>query len=248
MMANDTNYQLFAWWVSTASIICTTILLYTVSRYLVVLLPIPKKKTTIALIIIKIVVALFAIGSVVTILLVSDVQPIIVMNITFSYHFFAASSLMVILGIAAFHYKKFAKGWEQESLLEGITATFLPLLFTFPIDLIFFREQTFKIAYLSYSSFVVYLYFFISRQYFQQYEHPIEQGVIDDKFLKQKGISIREKEVLLLLIRGKTSFEIGTELFISHNTVKTHIKHIYEKLQVSTRVQLYALIAQHTSQ
>ncbi|MDC7246761.1 MAG: helix-turn-helix transcriptional regulator, partial [Sphaerochaetaceae bacterium] len=72
------------------------------------------------------------------------------------------------------------------------------------------------------------------------------EGIIDEKFMMEKGISAREKEVLYLLVRGETSFEIGEHLYISHNTVKTHIKHIYEKLQVSTRVQLYALIAKHT--
>ncbi|NCB01711.1 MAG: LuxR family transcriptional regulator, partial [Spirochaetia bacterium] len=56
-------------------------------------------------------------------------------------------------------------------------------------------------------------------------------------------ISVREKEILLLLVKGDTSHEIAANLFISHNTVKSHIKHIYEKLHVSTRVQLFSLLS-----
>ncbi len=246
VLMTNTNYRLFAMWVTGASIIFTTLLLYTAARYLIRLLPTKESQTRIALLIMRIVIILFFIGSVVSIAIASDLEIIKAMNITFSYHFFAGSYIMVILGLSALYYKRFAKGWKQENLLSGMIATFIPLLFTFPIDLVFFRDQTFKIAYLSYSIFVVYLYFFIARRYFQEYEHPVEEKIVDDAYLRKMGISEREKEVLHLLIKGNTSHEIATELFISHNTVKTHIKHIYEKLHVSTRVQLYSLLSSHT--
>jgi DNA-binding CsgD family transcriptional regulator len=245
MLMTNTNYKLFALWVTGASIIFTTLLLYTAARYLIRLLPTKENQTRIALIIMRIVVILFLIGSIIIIAILSDLEIIKAMNITFSYHFFAGSYVMVILGISALYYRRFAKGWKQENLLSGIIATFIPLLFTFPIDLVFFRDQTFKIAYLSYSVFVVYLYFFIARRYFQEYEHPVEEKVVDDAYLKNVGISAREKEILLLLVKGNTSHEIASELYISHNTVKTHIKHIYEKLHVSTRVQLFSLLSHH---
>lgn len=50
-------------------------------------------------------------------------------------------------------------------------------------------------------------------------------------------LSAREQEVLELLGTGMTAREIGEKLFVSANTVRTHIRHIYEKLQVQTRVQ-----------
>jgi len=245
ILETNTNYKLFAIWVTGASIVFTTVLMYTAARYLIKLLPLKENKTFIALVIMRIVVILFFIGSIVIIAIKSNFKIIKAMNITFSYHFFAGSYIMVILGVVALYYRRFAKGWKQENLLSGMIATFIPLLFTFPIDLIFFRDSTFKIAYLSYSAFVVYLYYFIARQYFQEYEHPIEEKVIDDTYLKKVGISPREKEILLLLFKGNTSYEIANELYISHNTVKTHIKHIYEKLHVSTRVQLFSLLHNH---
>ena len=245
MIVNNTNYKLFAFWVTGASIVFTTLLLYTAARYLIRLLPTTAKQTSIALLIMRIIIILFFATSIVLIGYFSNWEIVMAMKITFSYHFFAGSYVMVILGISALYYKRFAKGWETENLLSGIIATFCPLLFTFPVDLIFFRNQNFKIAYLSYSVFVVYLYYFIARRYFQEYEHPVEDKKIHDGYLNSKGISVREKEILLLLIKGNTSHEIATELFISHNTVKTHIKHIYEKLHVSTRVQLFSLLSEN---
>ncbi|MBD3375967.1 hypothetical protein GF406_13105 [candidate division KSB1 bacterium] len=50
-------------------------------------------------------------------------------------------------------------------------------------------------------------------------------------------LSQRESEVLALLSVGFSNKEIGDKLFISLNTVKTHIKNINSKLDVSNRVQ-----------
>ena len=50
-------------------------------------------------------------------------------------------------------------------------------------------------------------------------------------------LSVREDEVLHLLSTGLNNREIGSLLFISENTVKTHVVHIIGKLGVSDRVQ-----------
>lgn len=57
-------------------------------------------------------------------------------------------------------------------------------------------------------------------------------------------LSNREFEVFNLLIDGKTDTEIGKELFISHNTIKTHNRNIYKKLNVSNRVELIEKISE----
>jgi DNA-binding NarL/FixJ family response regulator len=50
-------------------------------------------------------------------------------------------------------------------------------------------------------------------------------------------LSTRESDVLRLLMQGKTYVVIADELFISGETVKTHLKSIYRKLKVNTRAQ-----------
>lgn len=59
-----------------------------------------------------------------------------------------------------------------------------------------------------------------------------------DFLLKEYGITEREKEIVLFLIRGYSNKEISNKLFISVNTVKTHIAKIYQKLGVSQRMDL----------
>jgi DNA-binding NarL/FixJ family response regulator len=50
-------------------------------------------------------------------------------------------------------------------------------------------------------------------------------------------LSDRELEVLQCLARGQTTMKISSQLFISENTVKTHIRHILEKLDASNRTE-----------
>jgi DNA-binding NarL/FixJ family response regulator len=51
------------------------------------------------------------------------------------------------------------------------------------------------------------------------------------------GLSEREKEVLDCLAKGMTSAQVASQLFISENTVKTHVRHILEKLEASNRAE-----------
>lgn len=56
------------------------------------------------------------------------------------------------------------------------------------------------------------------------------------------NLSCREKDVLKLILEGKTNTEIATELFISVNTVKKHLSHIFNKTEVHNRTELASLI------
>jgi DNA-binding NarL/FixJ family response regulator len=49
-------------------------------------------------------------------------------------------------------------------------------------------------------------------------------------------LSERERRVLGLIAAGCSNQEIASALLVSVNTIKTHIKRIYEKLQVNSRV------------
>src|ERR1043165_6706529 len=51
-------------------------------------------------------------------------------------------------------------------------------------------------------------------------------------------LSKREKEVLRLVLQGKSNKQIALTLDISVRTVEFHLKNIYAKFQVSSRIEL----------
>jgi DNA-binding NarL/FixJ family response regulator len=57
---------------------------------------------------------------------------------------------------------------------------------------------------------------------------------------KQNQLSAREQAVLDCLARGLPYKQIGDELGISINTIRTHLRHIYEKLHVQSRTEAVA--------
>ncbi|MCA9905548.1 MAG: response regulator transcription factor [Anaerolineae bacterium] len=62
---------------------------------------------------------------------------------------------------------------------------------------------------------------------------PLPDGLLD-------ALSEREGEILQLIADGLTNADIGERLFIAVSTVKRHINHIYDKLDVETRTQAVA--------
>jgi len=50
-----------------------------------------------------------------------------------------------------------------------------------------------------------------------------------------ENLTEREKEILQFLAKGYQYKEIATKLFLSIETIRTYVRHIYEKLQVHTR-------------
>lgn len=59
----------------------------------------------------------------------------------------------------------------------------------------------------------------------------------EPNLLPEINLSRREMEVLERLSKGNTTIQIANQLFISENTVKTHVRHILEKLNASNRVE-----------
>jgi DNA-binding NarL/FixJ family response regulator len=57
-------------------------------------------------------------------------------------------------------------------------------------------------------------------------------------------LSERERDVFRLMAEGMSNSEIGQELFISETTVKTHVTHILQKLNLRDRVQAVVLAYQ----
>jgi len=63
-----------------------------------------------------------------------------------------------------------------------------------------------------------------------------------DIFIKTFSLSKREIEVMNLIIENKSNVEIGEEIFVSAETVKSHRKNIYRKIGVNNVLDLYKLL------
>jgi predicted ATPase/DNA-binding CsgD family transcriptional regulator len=59
------------------------------------------------------------------------------------------------------------------------------------------------------------------------------------------SLTTTEVEVVRLAVGGLTNPEIGARLFMSRSTVKTHLSHVYAKLDVANRTELAAFAAPH---
>lgn len=68
--------------------------------------------------------------------------------------------------------------------------------------------------------------------------YPSETPEVQLGLTKSTDLTSREIEVLRLLTTGAGNEEIAEKLYISPNTVKTHIKHLLEKTGFSSRTQL----------
>ncbi|TMI65957.1 MAG: response regulator transcription factor [Bacteroidetes bacterium] len=71
---------------------------------------------------------------------------------------------------------------------------------------------------------------FIARKVIGSFQKP----VVNDE---SSTLSIREKEVLELLSKGLLYKEIAERLGITHETVKKHLKNIYQKLHVQNKIE-----------
>lgn len=58
--------------------------------------------------------------------------------------------------------------------------------------------------------------------------------------LDQANLTAREKEILQLLVKGHSYRELAAAIFVSIETLNTHIKNIYRKLDVHSRSELSA--------
>ena len=54
-------------------------------------------------------------------------------------------------------------------------------------------------------------------------------------------LTTREREILQLLADGMSNADVATKLFISQETVKSHVRHILAKLEADTRTQAVAI-------
>lgn len=71
---------------------------------------------------------------------------------------------------------------------------------------------------------------------------PTKQSETIDNFIMIGQLTQRESQIAGLLLRGRTYKMIANELYLSENTVKTHIKNIYSKFNVQSKSELMNLL------
>ena len=67
------------------------------------------------------------------------------------------------------------------------------------------------------------------------------------RFADAHGISARERQVLAMLLQGKTRTQIGQALDLSEGTVRTHVNAVYHKLGVHAKSEAQALFERETA-
>jgi len=70
----------------------------------------------------------------------------------------------------------------------------------------------------------------------------VRQETAPERYWLWDNLTTREMEIASLVVRGQRNAEVARELHISPYTVETHLKHIYIKLNVSSRTELAHVI------
>ena len=72
-----------------------------------------------------------------------------------------------------------------------------------------------------------------------------DEEYVLSKLIKDHQLTRRQSEILALILKGYSNKDISKELHISNNTVKTHIHHLYEKLNVKNRMEILQRIREN---
>jgi len=68
-------------------------------------------------------------------------------------------------------------------------------------------------------------------------QSPATAFARNEQAIQTLGLTKKELEVLELLAAGGSNQQMAKQLFVSTSTIKTHLVHIYQKLDVSSRTQ-----------
>jgi DNA-binding CsgD family transcriptional regulator len=222
-------------------VVCLSLAAYVrgVVTYLVSIITEDKGKKRIGLIITNGLAGLFLLISVYLLILLNRDSWRQALSEALSDLFLYSSILLLIPTVVASIFLPRYRGRENYRLLTSILVAFYPMLLTIPVDILMLSQSPFKLTLITHSLFCGFFFYYILRHYLAHYETPSEdlEGRLP-AYCRKYDISSREQEILRLLIEGRTNREIADALFISTNTVKTHVQNIYRKTGVTNRIRL----------
>jgi DNA-binding CsgD family transcriptional regulator len=149
--------------------------------------------------------------------------------------------LMVVysVGLKVAYWKRLKV--ERQAIARSITV--LNIIFfpgvVYDLDL-YLTHQVLIFTPLFYCVFSVFFTLYVARRYFIGLKSIATEitGESLDKALVGAGISSREKDIIQLMLNGLGNRDIAERLFISLNTVKTHNRNIFKKMNVKSRFDL----------
>lgn len=75
-----------------------------------------------------------------------------------------------------------------------------------------------------------------------------QQELLNSEFVAQYELTEKEQNVLLKLIHGRNVKDAAAELFVSENTVKTHLKSLFRKTESKSQADIIRIALTHESQ
>jgi len=88
-------------------------------------------------------------------------------------------------------------------------------------------------------------------RYVRDYYGPMmeneESHLSLDRLSEEFHFSTRERDIIEMILKGKSNKEIEQDLFISPHTVKNHIYHIFQKAGINSRGQLVHMVLQRSA-
>ncbi|GAA0179322.1 hypothetical protein SH2C18_22120 [Clostridium sediminicola] len=239
--------ELLAYFNAIINIFIMVIAVIASSIYILTLFPISNKRRTQGLIFYVSQAILFLLVSFFSVTII-NINKLVTTLTTVICVFFPLSSLLLFgQAIAVLLYIKKIEDTKKVQLARNFLIAFLPQLIYTILDLIIKRNFQSQFTCFSYTIFSILSFYHISSYYFKGYE-PNENSKISEKdVLDSFAFTDREMDVLKLIMIGETNLKISENLHISVNTVKTHVKNIYKKIDVSNRVQLIHKIRETNS-
>ena len=129
-------------------------------------------------------------------------------------------------------------------IIIGFGLLILCLLILFKIGEVNFTKGNIKLEVIV--AIVAFIFFFVGLYFNNQaqkknttvkHETYVSRQNIDYEQIKKIGLTQREHDVLVKMADGLSNHEIADQLFLSENTVKTHVSNILFKLDAKRRTQ-----------
>jgi DNA-binding CsgD family transcriptional regulator len=179
-------------------------------------------------------------------------EEIVHINCIFSADLFVLDiycTIIILYNITVLWKGRSKLGSDIKSMVYGVIgACILFLLLSLLSDI--FKINIGYLPGLYFTTNLIAVYFFI-KYYFSKKNDDTSQpttvyAVLQyscESFCTNYGITERELEIMRLIAAGKSNQDIGDELYISANTVRNHIYHIYKKLGIKSRYELINLLS-----